>query len=340
VMLYYMLTGVVPFDHDNPMDILVAHLQQPPRPFALANPTVEVPQALEQVVMRCLAKTPQERFADMQELQSTLRTIAKNVDARARASLPSANDGRDPAASGVRATQATHSLRLEANDAAGPSRPSLGLPTSRANGAFIAAIVCVLLLGAFVAWRVHDHDAAAAKSALPMSEPANSVPAAPAPAPVAPTMVFTPEEAANDALPRVQLRVSSEPPGASVLLRGKWIGTTPLSFEWRDAHAQHGAPLVVQLKREGYAPYTIKRTIDATDIDLSATLEPAPRAIEPKQPDVDPGALQARAPMEANGAEAPVLKITPAKPENEAEPQADEPDNEEPEAEPSGKASQ
>ena len=38
IMLYQMLTGVVPFDRDNPMDILVAHLHEPPKPLREVKP--------------------------------------------------------------------------------------------------------------------------------------------------------------------------------------------------------------------------------------------------------------------------------------------------------------
>ncbi|MFI5309024.1 MAG: serine/threonine-protein kinase, partial [Polyangiales bacterium] len=73
VMLYQMLTGVVPFDRENPMDILIAHLHEQPRPPREVNPKVEIPGQLQQIVMRCLAKTPGERFADMATLLETLR---------------------------------------------------------------------------------------------------------------------------------------------------------------------------------------------------------------------------------------------------------------------------
>ena len=79
VMLYYMLAGAVPFDRENPMDILRAHLHEQPRPLRVMNPNVQVPEALEMIVMRCLAKTPEERFTDMQQLLDTLRAFSRSL---------------------------------------------------------------------------------------------------------------------------------------------------------------------------------------------------------------------------------------------------------------------
>jgi serine/threonine-protein kinase len=337
VMLYYMLTGAVPFDYDNPMDILVAHMQQPPRPFAQVSPSSEIPEALEQLVMRCLAKTPEERFADMQELHDQLRAIEKSLS---RPSRSSQEGMRDPATSGVRWTP---SLRLEAKDAAGPTRPSLGLPMSRAaNGPWIAGIAGLLLLAGFVAWRAAgSHEPPLPPVPQPRPAPAATAPAAPPEAAATPNMVITPEEAANNVAPRVTLKVSSEPSGASVIVHGKSLGTTPLSFDLRDSQAKPGAQLVLLLKREGYLPYTIKRTIDAAELELSARLEPVPSELPPAPPSNEPHATEApQRAISGAATEGQVLKITPAEREIGPQQAQDEPDTEQPEDEPTGKTSE
>lgn len=317
VMLYYMLTGVVPFDRDNPMDILVAHLQEAPRPLRVANPSVDVPEALEQVVMRCLAKTPDERFANMQELLAALRALAKSFGRPSRSSFPAVATASDHPISGMRAKQATPALHLEARDIAGPSQPVLRLPVSgTTRGVWIAGAFCALAIAGLVTWRaVRPEPAPDAKRAPASLAPVSPARPEPAAAPTPPNMVITPEEVANDALPRVTLRVSSNPPGASVLVHGKVLGTTPMRFEWRDAQAHKGAALVVQLKRDGYQPYTFKRTIETAELELSAELEPVQPA-QPVQPEDDLRALEARArAFQAPSAPAEVLKITPSEPE-------------------------
>jgi serine/threonine protein kinase len=76
VILYQMLVGKVPFDHPNPMDILMAHVKQAPPPMQVANPQVEVPVALQQIVMTCIAKNPGQRYRDITHLLEALKKAA------------------------------------------------------------------------------------------------------------------------------------------------------------------------------------------------------------------------------------------------------------------------
>jgi serine/threonine-protein kinase len=76
ILLYQMLIGRVPFDAENPLDILLAHVRQQPMPISQAAPNLRIPPQLEQLVMRCLEKQPAQRFANMQELIDGLRSVA------------------------------------------------------------------------------------------------------------------------------------------------------------------------------------------------------------------------------------------------------------------------
>jgi eukaryotic-like serine/threonine-protein kinase len=62
IVLYEMLTGRTPFDGDTPVAIAMKHIQDPPEPPSVYNP--RIPQGLERVIMRCLAKDPRERYKD------------------------------------------------------------------------------------------------------------------------------------------------------------------------------------------------------------------------------------------------------------------------------------
>jgi serine/threonine protein kinase len=68
---YYLLTGTTVFRGHSIIDILSAHVKQTPEPPSqrLNRP---VDSALEQLVMRCLAKDPQQRPADAQALLDEL----------------------------------------------------------------------------------------------------------------------------------------------------------------------------------------------------------------------------------------------------------------------------
>ena len=67
VILYELLTGHRPFT--GPITrVLYSHLYTPPPSFAERNPNVSLPPEVERVVMRCLAKNPQDRPQTAQEL--------------------------------------------------------------------------------------------------------------------------------------------------------------------------------------------------------------------------------------------------------------------------------
>jgi serine/threonine-protein kinase len=67
---YHMLTGRPPFTGDNLVELTDAHIRKQPIPAAQRNPNV--PHDLEQVVQKCLAKNPRDRFQDMSELTRAL----------------------------------------------------------------------------------------------------------------------------------------------------------------------------------------------------------------------------------------------------------------------------
>jgi serine/threonine-protein kinase len=72
-VMYYMLTGQPPFAYENPFKAMVAHASEavvPPRQL-----NVEVPEGLEEVVLRCLEKEPEDRFQDVLMLQRALRDV-------------------------------------------------------------------------------------------------------------------------------------------------------------------------------------------------------------------------------------------------------------------------
>jgi len=72
VMLYYMLTGVQPFEGETKTEVLVKQLSVVPRPVVELAP--EVPQWLSEITMRMLEKDPKRRFANGSELLAELET--------------------------------------------------------------------------------------------------------------------------------------------------------------------------------------------------------------------------------------------------------------------------
>jgi len=75
VAAYELLTGHKPFPGETPAEILAAQLD-PVNPFAPREHNPEIPGALEQVILKCLARTPEKRYPFMsllvRDLQSAL----------------------------------------------------------------------------------------------------------------------------------------------------------------------------------------------------------------------------------------------------------------------------
>lgn len=59
VLLYQMLTGQLPFQHPEPAQILLKHLNTPPPPPRTIRP--EIPETIEILLLRALAKSPDDR---------------------------------------------------------------------------------------------------------------------------------------------------------------------------------------------------------------------------------------------------------------------------------------
>jgi serine/threonine protein kinase len=68
---YFLLTGSLVFEGDNPLQVVLKHIQTEPVPpsVRLGRP---VPEALERVILGCLAKAPGARPADAATLADTL----------------------------------------------------------------------------------------------------------------------------------------------------------------------------------------------------------------------------------------------------------------------------
>ena len=70
VMVYQMLTGEVPFKHNNPGALLIAHLTQPPPDSCRILP--DLPIQTCNAIQRAMAKKPEERFPTASEFAAAL----------------------------------------------------------------------------------------------------------------------------------------------------------------------------------------------------------------------------------------------------------------------------
>jgi eukaryotic-like serine/threonine-protein kinase len=71
VMLFEMLTGIVPFDGQTPFQLMFKHLNETPRPISALRS--DLPVGLQRVIERAMAKDPNNRYASANELVTAYR---------------------------------------------------------------------------------------------------------------------------------------------------------------------------------------------------------------------------------------------------------------------------
>lgn len=79
-VLYEMLTGKRYFDAASPMTLLYKIINEQPLPPSRFNKSI--PQALDALIMRCLAKNPKDRFSSAGDLAQELQRILRSLDKR------------------------------------------------------------------------------------------------------------------------------------------------------------------------------------------------------------------------------------------------------------------
>lgn len=76
VMMYELLKGWLPFSGDDPDILLQKHISTPPPPLCSYSGEKDIPDRLHKLVMDCLAKSPDGRPANMNEVINVLEAVA------------------------------------------------------------------------------------------------------------------------------------------------------------------------------------------------------------------------------------------------------------------------
>ncbi len=74
-VMYETLTGQPPFAAENPIKIILKHVNQEPTAISKLPHDYKIPPQLEWVVMRCLAKEPNDRYQSADELLKDLQAL-------------------------------------------------------------------------------------------------------------------------------------------------------------------------------------------------------------------------------------------------------------------------
>jgi serine/threonine-protein kinase len=266
VIFYEMLVGQPPFVSDGFGELVNMHLNVPPQSPRSQRP--EISEQLDGIVLKMLAKNPEDRYADMASFTAALK-LAQGSAVSLAASSPDLLNAP---------TQAAATARAEPGRAAKPQvttfRTGIGEVVdetlqggSSKRGKIVAVGVAVAVLGVGVFFltsgsgsKDETHAAVLPPKPAPVAAPAPK--AAPAPAakpPVAPPA-------------KVTVRLATDPQGAKVLdaAGGLVLGTTPFSFT-----RSKGASIKVRLEKDGYISATREVPLDE-DQSLEFALEHKP----------------------------------------------------------------
>ncbi|WP_437634903.1 serine/threonine protein kinase [Sorangium sp. So ce854] len=310
VIVYQMLCGKVPFEAQNSVQILIAHLQQPVPRMRERNPEADVPEVLEAFVMRCLSKEPDGRPANMEAFIRGLGECAQAMGlspafaSTGLVTMDSGGTGRmptpmppvrvmtaipaPPSSSAAGAASSVDDASLGA-----ASRPADAAPQGRKGIVLVAAgVLAVAGIGVVM-------------SQMRSSEP----PPVAAPQPEKPQQVAPPPPAE---VASFVLMVESMPSGAEVLEDGKPLGNTPLQLSISNSSVRAN-PRRLTVRHEGYEPYSIVQGPSDQSVRLVATLTklaPAPTST-PAAPTTPPPAAP---PPRSYGRPAPRPTPTPDTP--------------------------
>jgi serine/threonine-protein kinase len=142
VVLYEMVTGRPPFVGDNPVAIAYQHVQEAPLAPSRINP--DVPPALEAIIGRALAKSPDARYPSAAALRNDLIAFCDGRGVEAVAAARTALNPRVSASTQVQQayTAATRTTPAVGGAGAGPGAPAS--PRGPRTGAYVALLVALL----------------------------------------------------------------------------------------------------------------------------------------------------------------------------------------------------
>ncbi|MFY9552660.1 MAG: protein kinase, partial [Thermoanaerobaculia bacterium] len=115
IVMYELLTGMLPFEGETVVELLRAHVFAPPRPFSESDPQGRIPTELRGVVLKALQKNRDDRYAnaemfdreiltlrrryvkpeEVEETRVFIRSVRPSTDVRLGAVTPSAQDRID-----------------------------------------------------------------------------------------------------------------------------------------------------------------------------------------------------------------------------------------------------
>jgi hypothetical protein len=261
VIFYEMLVGQPPFVSEGFGELVNMHLNV--QPASARSKRAEIPMALDQIVMRMLLKNPEERYAEMGDFQSALKSSGSHTI------VSSPNLARPPAQMSVSQTSPMRDTTFSTGVGERVDGPSGG---GRGKKVLIGVVAAAALGGVAFWWQSTDPT-----KQQPVAITAPPKPATPAP-PVVPVVPTTPSKAVVPEVKKIELRLASVPNGAKVVdnVDGELLGVTPLVLT-----RPRGGTLTLRFEKDGYTASTRTMPLDG-DRAFELTLEQPQQKAKPK----------------------------------------------------------
>lgn len=78
-VMYRSLAGICPVTGKDVLECMYKHVNESIPPFSVTAPEAEIPERLEAIIMKALAKDPDERYASMNDLRADLEMCAEEL---------------------------------------------------------------------------------------------------------------------------------------------------------------------------------------------------------------------------------------------------------------------
>ncbi len=132
IVLYQMLVGTIPFDADTPIAIILKHVNDPlPSPTSINS---EIPNGLERILYKALAKSPEDRYQNIEEMIYHL----DHLEVASQQPLPPSDMGHPSATAMPSISAAVHKSALSQDIATSPM-------SSRQRGGCLLWLALLLL---------------------------------------------------------------------------------------------------------------------------------------------------------------------------------------------------
>ena len=82
IVLYEMVTGLLPFEGDTPLSIAMKHKSEKLKPPKLLNP--QIPDDLNSLILKCLEKSKTDRYQAVEEVSKDISGVEKKIPLRQR----------------------------------------------------------------------------------------------------------------------------------------------------------------------------------------------------------------------------------------------------------------